>query len=460
MRLWSDTRIELAGPVAAYSAHVSIEVEGDCSNESRVRVFQYQPFPVPFSGEGNPLPLALAVDDVGRVWMMEEFHINSFRMLDPIRGRVENLFYPRHPDPGGFASTILGQDFETHLSALGESVLVDPRGRVWSAQGGGHFYNGKYANRSRIVCCLPDALPAERYRIYDVPGTNNRVMGLAWDPFRERIWFAASGAIGPGGSNVVRFDPEGIPYDDEFDCSRLLLDQVCRAGEPESECYRVYPVRSGSGPAHLAVDASGYVWVTCYWGRAISRLDPQDGQVIEYPLPEPINRSWQARLVGPGPWELRFDEEGDLLFNEFYDCTISLFDVDRATDPACCALDRDGSNPCLTDWVMPGRNLDAHRIHSIEYANDGCLWFTEFSPEESGVNPGLGFMTEDRSEMVRLPPLDRFGERTAAGAMGIGVDRKTGDIWIAEFWRKRITRLWELRARSSLRTPAVVCVED
>ena len=173
-------------------------------------------------------------------------------------------------------------------------------------------------------------------------------------------------------------------------------------------------------------------------------MDPATGEIIEYPLPKTISESWQASVVGPGPWELRFDRSGDLFFNEFYDCTISLFDTDRAADPLCQSLAEDGSNPCMTDWVMPDRDPSLHRMHSIEFDNDGCLWFTEHAPDGSDIDAALGFLTADRNEIVRLPPLDLYGEEVLAAGAGVGVDRETGDIWFGEFWRKRITRLWEI----------------
>jgi hypothetical protein len=50
-------------------------------------------------------------------------------------------------------------------------------------------------------------------------------------------------------------------------------------------------------------------------------------------------------------------------------------------------------------------------------------------------------VTPDFSFIARLPPLPRAAGEPATSAAGLAVDPRTGDIWFAEFWSKRIGRL-------------------
>jgi len=53
----------------------------------------------------------------------------------------------------------------------------------------------------------------------------------------------------------------------------------------------------------------------------------------------------------------------------------------------------------------------------------------------------LGFVTPDWRHIVRLPPLSLFPGEGGVAAAGIAIDPATGDIWLSEFYRKRIGRL-------------------
>jgi len=438
IRLWRDDRIIAQVPESAQSGWLRVVTPGGVSEPVRVDIFEYDWFDIPPTPGTNACPLAITVDELHRVWVNQEFHL-EFQVLDPAVGEVRGLPIPKPPDPGPFATTLFG-DHRTQMCTLGEDIMVDPQGRIWFTQGGGHLYSGVYPNHSRIVCFDPEAAPGERYRVYNMPGDWNEVIGVIWDPYRERIWFTNAGM--DIGAKIVSFDPEAIPYDNHFDFSRPLWHQVCGPGEPDDSCYHVYPLpNEHSYPAHLVIDAEGYVWYTGYWGDAMGRLNPETGEVEEFPLPEPIGQAPPVPFVGCGPWQMVIADNGDVVFNEFFDNTLDRFDILRVGDPECLELDSTGYNPCIQELVVPEADLVNEQVHSIAFDDERKLWFTQHGPDEPGGRVSLGFVTPDWRHIVRLPPLSLFPGEGGAAAAGIAIDPATGDIWFAEFYRQRIGRL-------------------
>lgn len=433
---WEDDQIVLSVNEFARSGAIRVHTPAGDSNLTRVDVFQYDWFDIPPTQGTNALPLSIEADGDGQVWVNQEFHL-EFQHLDPIAGVVTGLAIPRPPDPGPFATTIFS-DHRTQTSVLGEDVLVDPQGRIWFTQGGGYLYSGVNPNHSRIVCYDPHAEPGHEWRVYNMPGDENEIIGLAWDAVRGRMW-VAEGSLEKG-PILASFDPERIPYDNTFDFSRSLLDQVCDEGGPTEDCYRVYRLpQSSLQPAHMVVDSRGLVWYTAFWGNRIGVLHPETGRVIEYPLPAAIGLSDPVPIVGSGPWEITKAPNGDIIFCEFFDSTIDRFRIGRLLDPACRELDENGNNPCIGEWVVPDVDLRNQQVHSIAYDLDGRLWFTQTAAVEADTS--LGFITADWQHVVRLPSLNDFPANDVADSAGISVDPTTGDIYFCEFHRKRIGRL-------------------
>jgi len=433
---WEDSKIVISTDGFEESGSISVRTPEGRSRFARVLVYQYDWFDIPPTPGANPLPLAIEADARGEIWVNQEFHL-AFQHLDPVTGVVTGLVPPRPPNPGPFATTLF-LDHRTQLSVLGEDVLVDPLGRVCFSQGGGYLYFFQYPNHSRVVCYDPHAEPGAEWRAYNMPGDWNEIIGLAWDEGRGRIWVAQGGLV--AGPALISFDPERIPFDNHFDFSTPLLDQICEEGEATDDCFQVHRLPSTSRqPAHLLVDDCGRVWYTAYWGNRIGVLHPETGQVIEYPLPAPIGSSDPVRVVGSGPWEMVEAPNGDIIFSEFFDSTISRFRASRRLDPACRSLDGEGRNPCITEWVVPDADLRNQQVHSIAYDLEGRLWFGQTAVVEGDTS--LGFVTANWKHVVRLPNLNDFPANAIADSAGIAVDPTTGDIYFCEFKRKRIGRL-------------------
>lgn len=436
--VWKNNRIVLDLPEDAMSGTLRVVKASGISEPARVEVFAYDYFDIPPTAGTNPSPLSLAVDDSQRVWINEEFH-KQFQKLDIATETVSGMPIPHPAGPGPFASTIFS-DHRTTTSSLGEGVMVDPLGRIWFSEGGGYLYSGINPNHSRIICMLPDAPGGVEVRVYNVPSDWNEVMGLTWDSTRNWVWFAQGGLS--AGAQIVGFDPELIPWDNDFDFSTSLDHQIGRPGLPTDPVFHFYEVPNATGqPAHLLVKSNGDIWYSHFWGSAIERLNPTTGAFTTFPVPASISKATPAYIVGAGPWEIKEAPNGDIIFNEFFDSTMTRFDISRADDPATWQLDIDGLNPGMTDMIIPRYDPKLEQVHSIAYDLQDRLWYTIHVENQTGLNASLGYITPDWQHITRIPPLEDDSHPSAWCADGIDVDPATGDIYFCEFWRKRIGRL-------------------
>lgn len=440
---WEDGRVEALLPAGAKSGTLAVVTPGGKSAAVPFEIYVYDWFAIPPTPGTNASPLSVAVGADGRVWINQEFHKGELHVYQPADGKVVAIPIPGPPEPGIFATKIFA-DHRTTMSMCGEDILVDPRGRVWFTQGGGYLYDGRHPNHSRVVCYDPEAPEGSRFRVYNVPGDQNEVIGIAWDAKRGRIWFAQGGL--KAGARLWSFDPERVPSDPAFDFS-TSLDALVNPADPAAG-YRAYdlPFRDDQ-PAHLAVDPDGSVWFSAYWRNRIGRLVPETGVVQEVPLPKAIGKSPPTAIVGGGPWSVHVAADGAVVFNEFFDSTLTRIDAARvrAGDAACFALDGEGRNPCiLQSLVVPEADLLNEQVHSSAYDREGRLWYTIHGPNETAAPGGrasLGFVTADWKWIVRLPPLPRAAGEGALSANGIAIDPKNGDIWFAEYWSHRLGRL-------------------
>ena len=397
-------------------------------------IYRYEWFDVlPVSYLKAP-PLSLTVDDGGRVWINQEFHIKSFQMIEK-NGTVRKIDIPSPAGPGPFASFFEGVgDRQTNTSALGEKIIVDPLGRIWLTEGGFSLYQGEFPNHSRIIMYNPET---SEFRVYNVPGDRNEVIGIAWDNTRNLIWFAEGG----NGAKITSFNPDTTPYNNTFDFSTSLDDQVCPEDGPFDGCYRIYELpRNGTRPSNLVVDNDGFVWATLFWGNSIVRLDPETGAVVDIPLSD--EQSKADIIFGGCPWDIILDGKGNLVLTEFVDLTVDRFRMSEVNNPKCLKK-QNGINPCIEEInVLPGLDYsEGYGVHSLAYDLSGNLWFTTTASHIENNNLSVGYITPDWEQVVMLPPLRYFPANGPVHSAGIAVDKKTGDIWFSEYERKRIGKL-------------------
>jgi len=328
--LWTERRIVLAAP-AALGGEPALAVEVvtglATSLPAEVAFYSYRHFELPRSDPStNPSPLAVAVDERSRVAVNEEFH-TQLKRLDPAAGW--EVFDLRRPAGVAiFASELFG-DHTSHLSMLGESIVVDSAGRTFATEGGWMLYAGDHPNHSRIVMLAPDGGEPE---IWAVPGDDNSVVGLAYDPARGLLWFTqARRSRRVGGiehvayeARLTSFDPRRIPPDADFDfaprerCERsgeapigvcsssrhrrcfddddcVLAERVCRDDvADDGACFHEHEIPTPPGetplllPGPLLRHSDGTLWYAGYWGgNYLGRFDPETKTFQRFPLARP-----------------------------------------------------------------------------------------------------------------------------------------------------------------------------
>jgi streptogramin lyase len=372
---------------------------------------------------GGGLPLAIAIDSESNAWVLGEFHthLQVLSAADSAHS-TSRIPIPHHPGAAPFTNR---HGAPSKDSMLGESVIVDPRGRVWFSQGGGYLV-AEGINHSRVVSYDP---ATGVFAAYNLPGNGNEAMGLLWDEQRELVWVAESGKHA-----LLAFDPEKTPHDNELLWDGSEDELLCPEPTPDPEgCFARYPLPEGaSAPAQLVADSSGSIWFTLFWGAAIGRLDPDGGEIVVYPLATGTGTDPRAKIVGPGPWAIAISPDGEhVVWSEFFDSTIARLPLARAFDPACHSL-VDDRNPCVEEMRVPGDD-PSQQVHSIAFDAFGNVWFTQFSfPAVPGARNSIGFVTADWSRVELLDPTELEGDGRTAYA-GIAIDLRTGNIWVTEY---------------------------
>lgn len=484
--VWNDRQIVIGlRDLNWFPTWAKVKTAAGSSAQIPAHDYTYTVYPTSPPLPSQPPPLAIAVDTAGRVFVNEEFH-TDLKVWTPQTGMVAALNYPKSPAPGVFAQDLFG-DSPTQMSMLGEDVIVAPNGTVWFAEGGGSLYNGAHANHSRVVSYDPSS---HAFNVYNVPGDKNEVLGLAWDEGRGRVWFTTSGraynCFPWYGCSValparlVSFDPTRIPPNNTFafstagltcnggspttagTCSNapsrpclvasdcVLAEQVCPSGvSDDSACYHEYPIPNTTA-AHLVVDAAGAVWFTAYaGGDYLGRLDPSTDTLTAFPLPTPR----QGSVFGSAPWQIAVAANGDIVFTEFADGEIGRFDISQLANPACLTLNASNQNPCIETFVTPELGPSVQKIHSLAIDPDGNTWFAH-AGNVPGLPGSLGYVTADWSGIVMLPPLSLYpcaadgsdcgvppGYPAPFDGAGVAIDQSSGDVWVAEFSRRRLARL-------------------
>jgi streptogramin lyase len=351
---------------------------------------------------------------------------------------------PQAPDPGPFAVYFehfcLGTscsddvDIRTQTSVLGEDVIVDLLGRVWFSEGGALLYEQRASNldptkqvmtqpnHSRILMFDPSTTS---WRVYNLPGDRNELVGLAWDNAKSKLWFIEGGRV--GGNKIGLLDPEVA----KFDTASPAFDFSTDA---DATGYAFFDVpMAKSYPAMPLVDKDGHVWFTMYLGNAIGRLDPTTSHVDIFPLPKRKVTAGPGGLFDTGgPWRIAFldAKESAIVFGEQYDFEITRLDAGSARAGGCTKLDAAGANPCMKSIAVD----DANRVnagallHSILVDADR-IWFTEMGTGKK--DDTIGYVTTDLAHVVAFPKTDLGGPN--------GIATSDAQILFADFLGQKIS---------------------
>jgi len=473
VRSWSDRRIVITAPstlAAERDLRVEVCTPRGASGSVATAAWQYDHFDLPRSDPtANPSPLAIAIDGSGGVWVNEEFH-TQLKGLSP-SGAWSVFDLPQAPGPGIFASALF-PNAPSRAATLGESILVDPRGRVWLTEAGPAPYAGSAANHARIVMLDPES---GTLRMYNVPGDGNGVVGLAFDPTTGRVWFTeARRSIREGGvehvalrARLTSFDPDGIAPDPRFDfkprercvadpgervgrCSvtghRRCLDdddcvlaaEVCPpAPGDDRACFREHEIPEQDDvllPGPLLRHSDGTLWYSAFWGGdLVGRFDPATGVFQRFRLAPPpgeatcdrracwcfVEDPWKPPcpsrcceylLLGRGPWKLDEEADRDVVFCSQSGGSISRIPWERRDDPRCAALGPDGANPCVVDHPIPGYDPAIEQMHSLAADAAGNVWFeqSQMTKDDPNALSSVGFLQAATERVILFPPLSIY----------------------------------------------------
>ena len=319
--VWEETRIVIKLPCTLSHPQVTVYFPGGVQSATvTADRYEYDSFS---TGNSQNFPLAVT-NDGSKGYLLEEFSsgLSTWNLAtgaaSPASGHNTVAFscFPNIQGPcfrNTFWRDTQPSDTPVPYTTLAESVIVDDdSGLIWFSQGGGFLYGDSKGNHSRIISFDPSFDPEtaetgeSQYRIYNVPGNNNQVTGIAWDKVRNRIWFASQNrshctindqriTIQP--TRLLSFNPDTVASEvyvegfsfatdaNRFECTSpqpgapktcsetisgtdttqpcfsktdcVLAEHICAPGAPDDTCFREYELEEQELPSEGAVPPVG-----------------------------------------------------------------------------------------------------------------------------------------------------------------------------------------------------------
>ncbi len=432
-----------------------------------------------FELDGSGLPIAQTAGFEGGVWTVGEFSDTLHHVT--AAGNVESFPIPLNAvgDDSPFTrpdSSTPERDWIMTRFPHSERIVADTHGRLWFPQNG-HWGNWNLPPElnaySRVVSF---DTRTSSFCTYPVPDNQSNVMGVYWDEDGQRLWFAQS-----GNDAIVYFYPREFPdcteinayvwqFDDQGELVTPLPTRYC-AGAKDTGCFHRYAMPQDNLTLNqlVVMQASdpdpGAVWLTLLFQNALARFDPATGELALFPLHRGKTISdFFSEFLRPHPI-LIHPVSGDLVFAANGMAQVIRFDLRRylanRASGACETLDRNGRNPCMRAFEAPV-DRPAMTTHSIDFDRFGNLWFTTWGAQNAcGGNyhaPSIGFVNSDWTDLVyfdhlRVEPYAHRiarndepllycvdGRDPAWAYKGIVAD-DNGDIWITNFYQRRVAKL-------------------
>jgi len=400
---------------------------------------------------------AIAVDDDGRIWMPESGGADGPRdharvvMYDPPNATVRLYNLPGdHNCPMGIAWDA-------------------SRRRIWLSQ----TNSLTYGNGSTLLSFDPERVPFETFAWNTAapPPTLASTFDFSTTATCDRSPSADSGAC----SNA----PDHACVSVE-DC--VLAELLCRPGTGDDrDCFHEYPVGVYQ-PAHVTVHPDGHVWFTEYaagMGGHLGRLDPTTGTVELFPFaPTPFAPPGlpldMIAFLAIAPWDIGVLRDGSVVATEYAGNRIAHFSARYMGDTAQCQhlsapglapedceasydpqsemirmADSRCANPCIDEPLVPGSwvldsthppltHLAAGRLLGVAPDRRGYLWFDQGYLDLRGrfyLWPPLLALDPTPTD-----PTDSSQIHCGIGG-SVAVDPRTGDIWGADYFGRRLNRL-------------------
>ncbi|HEY6557538.1 MAG TPA: hypothetical protein VI072_09705 [Polyangiaceae bacterium] len=346
--------------------------------------------------------LDLAFDTAGGLWAIGEFGMGAAYQSGALFTHV-NAPLARVGSPNPYPATkphisSLNHAPSTH-STLAEKVVTG-RNAVWYTHGGGLFEPGP-KNHSRIIRVALDIAdsPAtpydDRVCAIHVPGDNNEVVGAAWDPARNRLWFSAMNMAGPAGGQstpaLYWFSDDGtaatlsspnfpgcdnmLDYGNAAAVAAAATANLCSSTVTSGCITRIGLPAAAGLLAHIEVDTNGTssladdaIWWVDFTGVVLGRHAIGGGFTC-HGMPTATNK---RSFFGGFPWQLRVSG-GFVYIGEYGDNDLVRFAKGSPGGSAGCATVPAPSSG-MSEIHVPVLS-ENNNVHSIEIAGDR-LWFT------------------------------------------------------------------------------------
>jgi hypothetical protein len=297
-------------------------------------------------------PLDITFDSAGTVWSIGEFAmslakvsnttLSSHRILSPLLNGTYpapfvNSIQSAHPQSGD--PTAIAPFAYSASSELGERI-IRAGNYVWATQGGTQFIGtdktGVY-NHSLLIR-VNTANPMD-VCLVPVPGDNNQVIGVAYDPVRHRVWFTQSAGdhlTSPWAKQSmlswVKADASGrlcqstLDFNNRAGAATTINSLKCTAAqESDANADCVHTVKDRSvipgpdlleGAGHLTYDeTSDCLWIVDYATRFLYRYDIDTDRARRIRMPAP-GAGASSPYLGAVAWQVEANANA-VFINEY-----------------------------------------------------------------------------------------------------------------------------------------------
>lgn len=176
-----------------------------------------------------------------------------------------------------------------------------------------------------------------------------------------------------------------------------------------SQYVTEFPTQPNASPNAIAVDSGGNVWFSMESYTSIAELNPGNGSVHMYPLPESKNATVLC-------WGIAIDNaNGIVWFTDQFGNSVWKFNV---------------NSHVFTKYPLPNSDSSPYQIALDQKGN---TWFTELDGDRLGEITTRGTMEE-----FKVPLTSTYNAQTGStGPAGIAIS-KDGTVWFAESYGNSI----------------------
>ena len=352
------------------------------SSAFKAKSYRLAPAPqIDFAGH----PLDVEYDRYGAAWTVGEFGQQLTRIAG---GKLTRINVPR----GGGLSEPHASSWGGHSTSSELVEAVEVAGdSVWATYGGTQNATAPLSNHSLLVRVSTRA-PFSTC-VVPLPGGNNEVIGLAYDPKRKRVYFAeaegdhlVSGAYSKIGwvkaSGLGSRCQNNLNYGRGEDAATRARAQAsinglaCTPAQERSataNCVHTVTRSMPTGAAHLSYDAfSDALWVSNWARDVLTKIDLKTNNVSTYPLPS-------SGMDWPLSWRLAVERDAVYL-NQYNANRLLRFDKRTAK-----------WSTITVPVAKMGGSPSSVQTHSIIVAQ-GRLYFTIGDEDYAPGKTALGYV--------------------------------------------------------------------